>query len=140
MAPPKKTKAAPPPVVPEPEQPKAKPIAAKKGRPVVDIDGEKRKKKAKRMSFKVYIFKVLKQVHQDMGISSKGMEIMNSIVFDTFEKLAAECAQLTTINKRSTISAREVQTASRFIFPGELSKHAISEGSKAVATFSRFAK
>lgn len=33
-------------------------------------------------------------------------------------------------SKKSTISSREIQTAVRLILPGELSKHAISEGTK----------
>jgi len=38
--------------------------------------------------------------------------------------------------KKSTISSREIQTAVRLILPGELSKHAISEGTKSVTKFS----
>ena len=39
-----------------------------------------KKKKAKKSveSYKIYIYKVLKQVHPDTGISSKAMSIMNS--------------------------------------------------------------
>ena len=38
--------------------------------------------------------------------------------------------ELATYSKKSTISSREIQTAVRLILPGELSKHAISEGTK----------
>jgi len=34
------------------------------------------------------------------------------------------------------MSSREIQTAVRLLLPGELSKHAISEGTKAVTKFS----
>ncbi|KAK4333806.1 putative Histone H2B.1 (putative) [Rhodotorula toruloides] len=44
-------------------------------------------------------------------------------------------SQLASYNKKSTIS-REIQTSVRLILPGELSKHAISEGTKAVTKFS----
>ena len=37
------------------------------------------------------------------------------------------------INKRATLSARELQTAARLVLPGALAKHAVSEGNKAVA-------
>lgn len=97
---------------------------------------EKRKNKKKRKeSYGIYIFKVLKQVHPDTGISSKAMSIMNSFVGDIFERLASEAAKLTHYNKRSTITSREIQTAVRLILPGELSKHAVSEGTKAVAKY-----
>jgi len=36
--------------------------------------------------------------------------------------------ELATYTKKSTISSREIQTAVRLILPGELAKHAISEG------------
>jgi histone H2B len=101
---------------------------AKKG------DKKKRGKKRKE-SYGVYIYKVLKQVHPDTGISSKAMAIMNSFVSDVFERIATECARLAQYNKKSTISSREVQTAVRLLLPGELAKHAVSEGTKAVTKY-----
>lgn len=41
-------------------------------------------------------------------------------------------AELASYSKKSTISSREIQTSVRLILPGELSKHAISEGTKSV--------
>ena len=38
-------------------------------------------------------------------------------------------------NKRSTITSREIQTAVRLLLPGELAKHAGSEGAKAVTKY-----
>ncbi|KAF6074659.1 hypothetical protein HJG60_006269 [Phyllostomus discolor] len=50
-------------------------------------DGKKRKRSRKE-SYSVYVYKVLKQVHPDTGISSKAMGIMNSFVNDIFERIA----------------------------------------------------
>merc|ERR1711977_577591 len=94
-------------------------------------DGKKRKKKRKE-SYAIYIYKVLKQVHPDTGVSSKAMSIMNSFVNDLFERIAAEASRLAHYNKRSTITSREIQTSVRLLLPGELAKHAVSEGTKAV--------
>ncbi|KAK3443865.1 histone H2B [Eucalyptus grandis] len=98
---------------------------------------DKKKKKAKRSveTYKIYIFKVLKQVHPDIGISSKAMGIMNSFINDIFEKLAQESSRLARYNKKPTITSREIQTAVRLVLPGELAKHAVSEGTKAVTKF-----
>ncbi|CAO2191695.1 unnamed protein product [Urochloa humidicola] len=100
-------------------------------------DGKKGKKKAKKSveTYKIYIFKVLKQVHPDIGISSKAMSIMNSFINDIFEKLAGEAAKLARYNKKPTITSREIQTSVRLVLPGELAKHAVSEGTKAVTKF-----
>ncbi|XP_068342335.1 histone H2B.9-like [Pyrus communis] len=97
----------------------------------------KKKKKVKKSTetYKIYIFKVLKQVHPDIGISSKAMGIMNSFINDIFEKLAQEASRLARYNKKPTITSREIQTAVRLVLPGELAKHAVSEGTKAVTKF-----
>eukprot|EP00894_Picocystis_sp_ML_P002386 jgi/Pico_ML_1/52903/g3541.t1 len=93
------------------------------------------KKKAKTESYKIYIYKVLKQVHPDTGISSKAMSIMNSFINDIFEKIATEASKLARYSKKPTVTSREIQTAVRLILPGELAKHAVSEGTKAVTKF-----
>ena len=56
------------------------------------------------------------------------MSIMNSFVNDLFERIAAEASRLAHYNKRSTITSREIQTAVRLRLPGEMAKHAVSEG------------
>ena len=86
-------------------------------------------------SYGIYIYKVLKQVHPDTGISKQGMAVMNSFMNDVFERLNTEASRLATINGRKTVSSREVQTAVRLVLPGELSKHAVSEGTKAVTKY-----
>ena len=97
---------------------------------------DKKKKKKRRETYSIYIYKVLKQVHPETGISSKAMSIMNSFVNDIFERIAGEASRLAHYNKRATISSREIQTAVRLLLPGELAKHAVSEGAKAVAKYS----
>ena len=100
------------------------------------VKGDKKKRKGKRKeSYAIYIYKVLKQVHPDTGVSSKAMSIMNSFVNDIFERIAAEASRLAHYNKRSTITSREIQTAVRLLLPGELAKHAVSEGTKAVTKY-----
>ena len=96
--------------------------------------GTKRRKKPVQ-SYSTYIYKVLKQVHPDTGISKSAMSIMNSFIGDVFERVVAEAGSLARYNKKKTLSSREVQTAMRLVLPGELAKHAVSEGTKAVTKF-----
>lgn len=96
---------------------------------------------------------MLKQVHPDTGISNKAMAILNSFVNDIFERIATEASSMSSLSciskilahgtcitelaaysKKSTISSREIQTSVRLILPGELAKHAISEGTKSVTS------
>ena len=96
--------------------------------------GGKRKKRVE--TYSSYIYKVLKQVHPEIGISKKGMGVMESFINDVFDRVCAEAGRLARYNKKATLSSREVQTAVRLVLPGELGKHAISEGTKAVTKFS----
>ena len=113
------------------KQATGKKAAAPKRKPTEN----KKRRKSRKESYSIYIYKVLKQVHPDTGISSKAMSIMNSFVNDIFERVASESSKLAHYNKKHTISSREIQTSVRLILPGELSKHAVSEGTKAVTKY-----
>jgi len=109
--------------------------AKKTAKKVAEKRSSRKRSSAKAETYKIYIYKVLKQVHPDTGISSKAMSIMNSFINDIFDKIAGEAAKLARYNKKPTITSREIQTAVRLILPGELAKHAVSEGTKAVTKF-----
>jgi len=98
-------------------------------------NGDKKRKKKRKETYVIYIYNVLKQIHPDLGISAKAMSIMNSFVNDIFERIASEASRLVLQNKKSTLSSTEIQTAVRLLLPGELAKHAVSEGTKAVAKY-----
>ena len=123
------------------ETPKKEETAPKEEKKVEKKEGEKKEKKAGKArrlhkeSYNRFIYKVLKQVHPTTGISTKAMAIMNSFVGDIFDRLAQEAARLARLNKKSTITSREIQTAVRLLLPGELAKHAVSEGTKAVTKY-----
>ncbi|KAI9479018.1 histone H2B [Coemansia sp. RSA 989] len=110
-----------------------KPVAGKA--PAKAPLDKKVRKATRKETYATYIYKVLKQVHPDTGISNKAMSIMNSFVNDIFERIATEASKLAAYNKRSTISSREIQTAVRLLLPGELSRHAVSEGTKATTKY-----
>uniref|UniRef100_UPI00398E79C4 histone H2B 1.2-like n=1 Tax=Pristiophorus japonicus TaxID=55135 RepID=UPI00398E79C4 len=114
-----------------------KQVTAKKGAKKVikktPPKGGKKRRKSRKESY--YIYKVMKQVHPDTGISSKTMGIMNSLVNDILERIAGEASRLAHCNKRRTNSSRESQTTVRLLLPGELAKHAVSEGTKAVTKY-----
>ena len=106
----------------------------KKSTETTKVGNKKRHKKGKE-TYSTYIYKVLQQVHPGTGVTEKAMRIMNSFVNDLFDCIANEAVRLSKYNKRATISSREIQTACRLLFPGELAKHALSEGTKAVAKY-----
>lgn len=85
-------------------------------------------KKPFRMDFKNALYKVLKKIDKNGAISSKGMDVMNDIMVDLFDKLALTGASLLKKDKGSTLRPRDIQTAVRFLVPGQLGTHAFYEG------------
>ncbi|KAK4255172.1 hypothetical protein QN277_008202 [Acacia crassicarpa] len=99
-----------------------------------------RKRKRKKVGeggegYRRYVYKVLKQVHPEMGISFQAMTILNNLMTDMFERLADEATRLKTYTGHATLSSREIQGAVKLLLPGELGKHAIAEGAKAVSNY-----
>ena len=82
----------------------------KAGKKAGRVAGDKKRKRKRKESYSIYIYKVLKQVHPDTGISSKAMSIMNSFVNDLFERIAAEASKLAHYNKRLEYCSKIVMT------------------------------
>ena len=96
---------------------------------------QKKNKKKNFQSFALYIFKVLKSIANDIGISRKGMNVLNSLVTDMFERVALEASKLVRYNKKKTLSSNDIQTAVKLILPADLGSHAIMEATKAISKF-----
>ena len=58
----------------------------------VPADGKKKRRARRKESFSIYVYKVLKQVHFDTGISTKAMSSMKSFINDIFERIAAKAS------------------------------------------------
>ncbi|RTG89926.1 histone H2B, partial [Schistosoma bovis] len=69
--------------------------------PKVDL----KKKRRRKESYVIYIYKFLRQIHPDTGILSKAISIMNSFVNDIFEHIVAKASQLSHYNKKLIISS-----------------------------------
>lgn len=88
------------------------------------------------VSFNTYIYRVLKQVHPESGMSGDGLSEMNNLLRISLRKIVTAVNQLMMNSKgKKTISSREIQSAVRLALPGELAKHAVSEGTKAVTKY-----
>lgn len=96
------------------------------------------KKRKKEPTFGSYIYKVHKQVHPGLGISAKAIGQINGILNDVLARMTSKSAEIARVGKKSTLSSRHVQGAIPLTMGFELSKHAVSEGTKAVSKFSAF--
>ncbi|KAG5678585.1 hypothetical protein PVAND_008247 [Polypedilum vanderplanki] len=80
----------------------------------ISKDDKKKKRHRRKESYAIYIFKVLKQVHPDTGISSKAMSIMNSFVNDILNALLLRHhVWLTTTNAQQSHHEKSKQ---QFVF------------------------
>eukprot|EP01122_Echinamoeba_exundans_P007125 TRINITY_DN2122_c0_g1_i1.p1 TRINITY_DN2122_c0_g1~~TRINITY_DN2122_c0_g1_i1.p1 ORF type:complete len:368 (-),score=67.24 TRINITY_DN2122_c0_g1_i1:314-1417(-) len=122
-----------PPRITKATKPKTKSTSkkSKNGRPP---KGGKKERMLMRV-FSSYIYKILKQVHPDLGISNRAMAIMNGVVNDIFDRIVAEVKILNRPANLSSATARQIMYAARLVFPGELAKHAVQEGTKAVTRY-----
>uniref|UniRef100_A0A4W5NAV2 H2B clustered histone 8 n=1 Tax=Hucho hucho TaxID=62062 RepID=A0A4W5NAV2_9TELE len=66
----------------------------------------KKRRKTRKDNYAIYLYKLLKRIHPDTGISSKAIGITNSFMNYIFEPTPGEASQ--------------IQTAVRLHLPGEL--------------------
>ncbi|XP_045076211.1 histone H2B-like [Coregonus clupeaformis] len=97
--------------------------------------GGKKRRKSRKESYAIYVYKVLKQVHPRHRHLLQGHGNHELVRERHLRAYRGESSRLAHYNKRSTITSREIQTAVRLLLPGELAKHAVSEGTKAVTKY-----
>ena len=61
--------------------------------------------------------------------------MINEILVDSYDNILKESRGLMLIGKKQTLSSRECESAVRLMVPGELGKHAVQEGRKALKKF-----
>lgn len=94
------------------------------------------------ISFDIYIKRIHKNMGRDLKMSQNALEQISSLLNVVGSRLVDDASNLCIVkpskqSKSSKIhvkrlSAREIQSAVKLNFPGELAKHAVSEGTKAI--------
>ena len=98
---------------------------------------KKSKKKTKKSTdnYTSYISKILKVVEPSVSTSKDSVTLVNSILDDFAERLIMQANKLTKIDQKSTVKAKHVQAATQLLLVGGLQRHAVSDGTRAVALF-----
>lgn len=76
-------------------------------------------------SFQTYIYRVLKEVKPELGVSKKAMGLINDLLVELFDKVMTESRHLMIHSKKNTLSSKEIESAAKILFPGELQKLAV---------------
>lgn len=88
-----------------------------------------------KVKFDTFIYKVLRQIHPDNGMSGDGLSTLNNLVRISIKNIMNGVNTLMLNGTRKTISAREIQSSVRLMLPIELSRHAVTEGTKATTKY-----
>lgn len=128
----KATKKASPKRSPKKASPKKSPKASPKTSP--KSDGKKKSRKMR--TYGIYIHRVLEQIHPNMRIAQTSIAQLDQAIKVIIARFRNECIKLLELSRKVTINARTIQTATRVVFSGELAKHAVSEGTKALTKYS----
>lgn len=92
-------------------------------------------KKRDTTHFDIYIHKVLKEVHFDKGLNNDSSQTLDKIIHAIGCKIVDAALLCQKSMKMQTLSSRLIQSAVRLVLPGELAKHAVKEGTKAVTKY-----
>ncbi|XP_065761550.1 histone H2B subacrosomal variant-like [Muntiacus reevesi] len=90
-----------------------------------------------RRNYSLYVNRVLKEVVPQKGISSRTMDIMNTMINDMFERISTEACSLMCYRKRCTLTPEDVQKAVCLLLPEKLAKYAVAFGTEAVQRYVR---
>mmetsp|Transcript_13650 Transcript_13650/g.25740 ORF Transcript_13650/g.25740 Transcript_13650/m.25740 type:complete len:301 (-) Transcript_13650:801-1703(-) len=77
-------------------------------------------------SFKLYINRMLKRIHPEVGISKAGLASVNTFLNDVFDSLCTESGKIVRAAKKRTLSDNEVQQAIQRVFPSSLASRFLS--------------
>ena len=87
------------------------------------------------MKLERYIYKVLKEIFPDKGISQKGMQIMNDCMNNIMQKILLEASHLCRYRGAQTLQERDIRSAVRLVYPGELAQNAVASGENAMRMY-----
>lgn len=117
------------------------PAAPTPSAPVADDAAKGVKKRGKRKEdkgYSGYLHKVMRQLYpreKGVTISGKAMEVLNAMVEDLEARVSDKAFDLAKFNKKSTLAAPHVQTATKMVFPPDMGGMAIQEGTKCLTKY-----
>jgi histone H2B len=103
--------------------------------PTKQMSRSVKRKRKKVQSYKIYIHKVLHQLHPGMSITVKSMSIIDSFMNDMLHRIASEAQRLGKRVGRGTLNTRDISTAIRLVLPQILSGYALGVCTEAYAQY-----
>ena len=89
----------------------------------------------KRILSDLSVRRVLKKIHPNLYIKKKAFNYLVILIQNISDSLAEHAINRTKLDRLKTISSRDIQSAIRLSIPLNLSKHVVSEATKAVTKY-----
>ena len=90
------------------------------------------KKRVAKRTYHTYFSKILKAKRPEMGLRSKSLVVLNSLLEDLETRLAVQATKVALLDKKSTLSSAHMQCAAKMVIPGGLGSEAVAKGYAAV--------
>ncbi len=94
-----------------------------------------RKGKKSSESFGTYIYKILKQVHPNTGMSGDAKRTLDRMIHIIFNKINVNLKSIMESADVKTLTSKHIQNAVRMTLSGELANQAIKKGTKAITKY-----
>ncbi|XP_071064660.1 histone H2B subacrosomal variant-like [Dasypus novemcinctus] len=88
-------------------------------------------------NYSLYVNRVLKEVAPERSISSRTLDVMNTLINNIFERIAMEACNMMYFRNRCTLTPEDIKKAVYLLLPGKLAKYAVAFGSEAVTRYAR---
>ena len=96
----------------------------------------KKNPRERKINLRKGIYKTLKKVAPNQEISAKAMEVMNDLLMDAMRRICDTARGLMNLpGANKTMDSRTIQCAVKLTVPGELLKHSMCEGHKAIVRY-----
>ncbi|GBO32639.1 hypothetical protein AVEN_264165-1 [Araneus ventricosus] len=89
----------------------------------------RKKQRREKLSFKPYILRIKKIVTPKMKLSSNALEDLDNLLSNVYEMYCSEFQLLSSHTKKKTLTAKDVESATKLCIPGKLKDNAIKNAS-----------
>lgn len=96
---------------------------------------KKKGKKGKNPEFGAYIYKILKTVEPNVGISGQGMWVINGLVSDFLNRTVDKSFKMAKYDGKTTLKSKHAQGAASNMLTGDMLRLGVAAGTKALVKF-----
>lgn len=84
-----------------------------------------------------YLKPILNRIHPELSLDSNAKGDLNILLHTFMQRILTVAQALMRKSKKCTIMVNDISSACKVVIPGELAKHALEAGNKAVETFDK---